>query len=112
MLIATQSSQRRTYRFGKGIGDGKDSRSRCPDELFVLALVVCSCLSTSTSARQTGAICSFSTSDEVMLSDKTMFSTEANLRDFRGRANLFIGRQYKILTEGKPRPCRGHCTER
>ena len=27
----------RIYRLGNGAGDGKDSRSRCPDELFVLA---------------------------------------------------------------------------
>jgi hypothetical protein len=26
-----------SYRLGNGAGDGKDSRSRCPDELFVLA---------------------------------------------------------------------------
>jgi hypothetical protein len=31
-----------SYRLGKGVGDGKDSRSRCPDELFVLPRVVCS----------------------------------------------------------------------
>ncbi len=57
-----------TYRFGKGIGDGNDSRSRWPDELFVPARVVCSRLSTSTSALLMGAICSFSTSDEAIFS--------------------------------------------
>ncbi len=29
------------YRLGDGIGDGKDSRSRCPDDLFALAPLVC-----------------------------------------------------------------------
>jgi hypothetical protein len=37
---------RQLYRFGKGIGDGKDSRSRCPEELFGRAQLVWSCLST------------------------------------------------------------------
>ena len=56
------------YRLGNGAGDGKDCRSRCPDELFVLARVVCSCLSASTSALLTGTIFSFSVCDEAVFS--------------------------------------------
>jgi hypothetical protein len=68
MLIAARSSQR-LILLGKGICDGKDSRSRCRDELLVPARVVCSCLSTSTSARLIGVIGSFSTSDEAVFSN-------------------------------------------
>jgi hypothetical protein len=48
------------------VGDGKDGRSCCPNELFVLAQVVCSWLPASTSALLTETIFSFSVCDEAV----------------------------------------------
>ena len=56
------------YRLGNGVDDGKDSRSRCPDELFVLAPLVCLRLPASIPALLTGTIFSFSVGDEAALS--------------------------------------------
>jgi hypothetical protein len=61
----------------KGMGDGKDSRSRCSDELFVLARVVCSCLPASTSALLTGTIFSFSACDETVFSAGVLLTPQA-----------------------------------
>ena len=97
VLFPSYGERDESYRCGKGMGDGKDSRSRCPDELFVSARVVCSCLSTSASAL-IGAMCSFSAYDEVMFSTGAVW-------------DLFISRQYKSLAVGKPRPCCRHLTE-
>ena len=41
VLFPSYGERDESYRCGKGMGDGKDSRSRCPDELFVSARVVC-----------------------------------------------------------------------
>ena len=41
VLFPSYGERDESYRRGKGMGDGKDSRSRCPDELFVSARVVC-----------------------------------------------------------------------
>jgi hypothetical protein len=50
------------------MGDGKDSRSRCPDELFVVAPLVCFRLPASIPALLTGTISSFSVYDEAVFS--------------------------------------------
>src|SRR6202030_3674456 len=56
------------YRLGNGVGNRKDSRSRCPDELFGVAPVLCSWLPASTAALLTGTIISFSVRDEAVFS--------------------------------------------
>jgi hypothetical protein len=70
--LATPVANRdESHRLGNGTGDGKDSRSRCPDELFAVARVVWSGLSALTSGLLTGAIFSFSVFDEAMFSAET-----------------------------------------
>jgi hypothetical protein len=70
--LATPVANRdESHRLGNGTGDGKDSRSRCPDELFAVARVVWSGPSASASGLLTGTIFSFSVFGEAMFSART-----------------------------------------